>query len=272
MSDAITLIRQDYRATKSSGSRPTSAIKWIVIHDAEVDDDLKGAEKVGSYFASSAARGSTHYGVDDDSTQQYLSDTAIPWGAPGANTNGLHIELMGKASHSRVEWLDHHGPMFDRAGWLIARKAKTYGIPLRLLTIAEYRAGKKGIITHATVSAADGPGGSTHTDPGPNFPIDVLISKANKYASGATTKPQPYPLPEGHVFARDPKHVAWRHNGTENKRDHDCVVRIQRRVGAAADGIFGNETAERVSAFQRRKHISVDGIVGPVTWREITKG
>ena len=32
------------------------------------------------------------------------------------------------------------------------------------------------------------------------------------------------------------------------------------------DGIFGSKTDEAVRAFQRQKHLTVDGIVGPRTW------
>lgn len=275
MADPVSKIRKDHQAKRSSGTRPLGAIKWIVIHDAEVDDPKLGAEKVADYFASAAARGSTHFSVDNDSTQRHLPDSAIPWGAPGANTNGLHIEHMGKASHSHTQWLEHHGPMFDRSGWLIAHLAKKYDIPLRLLSIAEYRAGRKGIVTHRIISAADGPGGSTHTDPGPHFPIDVLLAKARKYASITTKpkpKPQPFPLPEGHIFARDIKRVPNRHDGTESRRDHDCVVRIQRAVGAAVTGKYTMDTADHVKAYQEKHGLEADTLVGPETWRHITKG
>lgn len=277
MGDPVNKVRTDYRASRHSGTRPASSIKVIVIHDAEIDDDLLGAEKVGAYFQSRAAKGSTHYGIDDNTTQQYLPDAAIPWGAPGANTNGLHMELMGKASHTRKQWIDHHGPMFDRAGWLLNAKAAQYGIPLRLLSVSEYKAGKKGIVTHNLVSVADGPGGSTHTDPGKYFPMDVLLAKALHYRGvGNIHKPkpkaQPYPLPEGHVFARDPEDAVWRHDGTDNARDKACVQRIQRAVGAEDDGVYGNETAERVTHYQRAHHLDADGLTGPDTWRSITKG
>lgn len=270
MGDPVSKIRHDYKASKTSGTRPLSAIHLIVIHDAEVDDDLLGAEKVGAYFQSKAAKGSTHYGVDDNSTQQYLPDNAICWGAPGANADGLHIELMGKASHTRAQWIAHHGPMFDRAAWLIATKAKAYNIPIRLLSIAEIRAGKKGIVTHALITAAL-PGG-THTDPGKGFPMDLLLDKARKYAGTTPPKPQPYPLPPGHVFARDPYKRPHRHDGTDNARDSGCVKRIQKVVGSQVDGVYGNRTAERVMAWQKKHGLAADGIVGPRTWAAITKG
>ncbi|WEZ09595.1 D-alanyl-D-alanine carboxypeptidase family protein [Priestia flexa] len=44
------------------------------------------------------------------------------------------------------------------------------------------------------------------------------------------------------------------------------VERIQRAVGANPDGVFGNETYNKVKAYQRRKGLVVDGIVGKSTW------
>jgi peptidoglycan hydrolase-like protein with peptidoglycan-binding domain len=44
-----------------------------------------------------------------------------------------------------------------------------------------------------------------------------------------------------------------------------AVVKLQRRLGIAADGIFGPITRARVRAFQKRHGLLVDGIVGPQT-------
>lgn len=47
------------------------------------------------------------------------------------------------------------------------------------------------------------------------------------------------------------------------------VQTVQQKVTAIADGIFGPETEERVRGFQRREGLTVDGIVGPQTWRAL---
>ncbi|MBO0999558.1 peptidoglycan-binding protein [Bacillus sp. SD075] len=44
------------------------------------------------------------------------------------------------------------------------------------------------------------------------------------------------------------------------------VERIQRAVGVKPDGIFGKGTAAAVKAYQKRKKLSADGIVGAKTW------
>lgn len=47
------------------------------------------------------------------------------------------------------------------------------------------------------------------------------------------------------------------------------VERIQRAVGATADGYFGPNTKNAVQAYQRKNGLTADGIVGPKTWAKI---
>jgi len=47
------------------------------------------------------------------------------------------------------------------------------------------------------------------------------------------------------------------------------VKRVQWALGVTVDGVFGPKTEATVKAFQKKEKISVDGIVGPVTWRRL---
>ncbi len=173
-------ILHDYHAYHHSGNRALSSVHLIVLHDMEVTAYNAAAESVGRYFEMAASGGSTHYGIDDDSIQQYLELTIIPWGAPYANTQGVHIEQMGAASWSTAEWKSKAKGTLDRSAWLVAYLSKKLSIPIRTLTDAQVKAGSKGVTTHKQVTRAYGVYGG-HTDPGENYPMAFVLALAKKY-------------------------------------------------------------------------------------------
>ena len=172
-------IQHDYHAAHHSGNRSLSAIHFIVLHDMENTSFDNAAENVGAYFEMQASGGSTHFGVDDNSIQQYLDLEVIPWGAPYANTTGVHIEQMGKASWDEKEWLKHSGTL-ERTAWLVARLCKQLGITLRLVGVDDVRKGVRGVTTHHICTDAFHIAGG-HTDPGPGYPIGHVLDLAKKF-------------------------------------------------------------------------------------------
>jgi hypothetical protein len=171
-------IRSDYRALHDSGKRSLQANRLLCLHSIE-STNLKGAaEGAGAWFADRRSAGSAHYGVDNDSIQRYLSLDRIPWAAPSVNLAGIHYEQMGTAAWTRAQWLEKAKPTLDRTAWLLARHSKRFAIPLRTLTDAELRAGKRGVITHVQATRVFG---GTHTDPGKGYPIDWVMDRARHY-------------------------------------------------------------------------------------------
>lgn len=175
---------RDFRAVRTSGTRQLTVIRWIVLHSTE-GETARGS---ASWHANPNAKGSAHLHVDDRECYRTLTDDVIPWGAPGANTMGWHIEHAGRAANgpggipprwTREKWLSHKETL-RRGAFKSARHAVKFGIPIKLLTTDELRAGKKGFITHAMCSKVFG---GDHSDPGSNFPLDVYMEFAKQFAA-----------------------------------------------------------------------------------------
>lgn len=170
----------DIPAYHHSGTRPLSAIKLIVMHSTESANSEGSARRIASYFASAGSGGSTHLTVDDGTCYRHLENTQVPWGAPGANYQGFHIEQCGYAKWPQAEW-EKHLHTLRRGAYKAAFHCKKFGIPPVFLSATGIKAGKKGITTHSEVTKAF-PQGS-HTDPGEGWPRELWLSFVHSYLS-----------------------------------------------------------------------------------------
>ncbi len=162
------------RAKHDSGPRKASAIRHVVIHSTEGGT----AAGVAAFFASTA-RASTQLVVDELECYRCVPDLVIPWGAPGVNTTGLHVEHCGFARWTRRMWLAHDATL-RRSAAKAALWSWTFGIPRRWLTVGELRAGKPGFCRHSDASRAFPPE-DPHSDPGPGFPRDLYLDLVDQY-------------------------------------------------------------------------------------------
>ena len=90
-------------------------------------------------------------------------------------------------------------------------------------------------------------------------------------------KPDEEPALVAALTAEKPPETNMRFPGTMRRGSRSQSVKlVQRRVGAKADGIYGRGTAWKVKQWQRNYNrqravttnpLSVDGVVGPMTWR-----
>lgn len=174
------------RWQKIGRSKP---IRLIVVHCTVSPEMGTGAEAVANYFASVSRPASTHLVSDNNSTVRCVADGNTAYGAAGVNSDGLHIELVGYPTQSRVEWLDAYSRAeLHEAGPHIAGWSQKYGIPLRWLTVGQVRDGRtRGLCTHNDASRAFPEISTGHWDPGPEFPKGEALK---------IWDPQPSPTPE----------------------------------------------------------------------------
>jgi len=173
--------KQYFPAKNDSGPRPRSYIRSVVIHCTEGHSDEGAAGYFHQGGTSAHPAGSTQLVVDDDSCYRCLRDLTIPWGAPPLNSHGVHIEQAGFSAWTRDEWLQHRGTI-RRAAFHAARWCKAYGIPRVWLDADNLHAkgeSARGLTSHNNVSLAFRQ--STHTDPGPHYPVDLFMRELNAF-------------------------------------------------------------------------------------------
>lgn len=152
-------------------------VSKIVLHSAEFPEKPRAARALCEWAAGpQAERVSWHYAVDADEVIQAVREHDVAWAAPGANGNGIQIELIGYAAQAGPQWGDPFSSrMLDNAVNLVVGICQRWGIPATFLYAPALRQGGAGITTHAEVSLAFGK--STHTDPGPAFPIRRFMER-----------------------------------------------------------------------------------------------
>lgn len=152
-----------YTARRTSGARPLAQIKWIVMHSTEGPS----AQSAAAWFANNASQGSAHLCLDDRECYRTLDDAEIPWGAPGANYHGFHIEQAGHANWPSLIWSKTHRAELERSAYKTALHCRKFGIRPYFVTSAGLKKGQPGVTTHKQCSDAFG---GTHWDPGTGWP------------------------------------------------------------------------------------------------------
>lgn len=155
----------------------TRHVRLLVIHSMEAQEKGDTAEEIAKYFAKTTKEKSAHICVDNNSIVQCVLDNNVAWAAPGANHDGIQIELAGYAKQDPSEWLDSYSTLvIENAAEVCAQYCLKYSIPIRQLTTTQLKDKKsKGIISHAQASQAFKL--SDHTDPGNGFPWGHFLER-----------------------------------------------------------------------------------------------
>ena len=170
-----------------NGNKP---ITRIVIH-CTAGSDGKGAMGTANYFKMQSAGGSAHYVIDSDEVLQTAYDSVVCWHAP-PNTHSLGVEMCcsladrGKGHWERAD----HVSMMKLTARLVAQLCLAYDVPAKRLTVAQVKAGQRGICGHVDVSEAFKQ--SSHWDPGPYFPWAKFMAMVTAEIA-RIVKPTPTP-------------------------------------------------------------------------------
>jgi len=179
-------------------------IRKIMLHTIEIAEVPSAAEATAAYFQNprgpdgSIRQVSAHYCVDSDSVVQCVHDRDVAFACPGANHDGLHIEIAGRASQGVTDWADAYSlAALARVVDLVVAKCQEHSISAGWLTPADLAEGFSiGLCTHADGSEAckiANTGGmqwspfynaknpkkplTDHTDPGHDFPKAWLLEQ-----------------------------------------------------------------------------------------------
>lgn len=182
------------------GVRDPAAVLWTVLHTTEGGEGDASAEQLAGFLGrpgdrttSSGSRyGSSYHAIADTGLHviRAVPDYRVAFSAPGANTQGDHIVIPGRATQSREEWLEGSsaGAITTCAGYIVDRWHAD-GRPTERVSARELQAGTRGYCDHATVRDAFGQ--TTHFDVGPAFPWDFLAAEIRRLKYG---QPLPNPL------------------------------------------------------------------------------
>lgn len=177
--------------TRTGAYRGTAGIRLLIVHTSEGGELSTSAEALAGFISTprtSTNLASYHYIADTDRVIPIVPDDYVAYANAGANHDGLSICYPGKAGQTLDQWRDTNSAAMHEqvARWLVDKSAE-YSIPLRRLSVAEVKAGVRGVCGHNEVSLAFRL--STHTDPGWSFPWNDVLNRAIDLA----TPPPPAP-------------------------------------------------------------------------------
>jgi hypothetical protein len=183
-------------AAAHGGAFTGGAPVGLAVHSTESENTPAMAEALAgpNWFGGSKAGTSAHKVVDVDSICEGVKRTIIAYHAgPGGNVIAIAYEFCGRAGWSAAKWREPAQlQMLRNAAPHMADDLRAIGSPARWLSLAQLAAVARskrpadgGLFTHNDIRLALG--GTTHSDPGQNFPYAELLAYVQAELAGTST-------------------------------------------------------------------------------------
>lgn len=164
-----------------------SGPRQIVIHSVESEITAGLAESLArGHFRDPSHQTSAHTIADQTAEIQLVPYDQRAWHCGNGNSTSIGKEHCGRAAFSLEQWTTPDGlAMLRRSARESALICKRFDIPPRWLSVVQVANNDRGFCTHNDMRL--GRGGTTHTDPGPNFPYDTYLQLVREELGTATT-------------------------------------------------------------------------------------
>lgn len=188
---AGTAVARQMDLSPNRSSRGGATVRLIAVHTAE---GSQRKESLGAYFRNPAVEASSHDGGDAFGLLGYVPYEEKAWTLLNGNPISDNLELCAFATMTREQWMSEVDITYYHtdlkrdvtvynpkallkwcAAW-IRERCLARNIPIKKIDAAAIKRGESGVIGHIDWTLT---GDGSHTDPGPNFPWDYVISLAN---------------------------------------------------------------------------------------------
>lgn len=157
----------------------------MAIHDTS---NNASDEDEASYATHRPDGTSSHFYIDDDSIIQSI-DTDYRVGHAGSyegNEHAIAFEITGTDDKTRTWWLNNvaWSKLAQVIAYMIKNDPDLVGFQVRRASVAEMKTNPKVKAFYGHNDMRLAWGGTTHTDPGPNFPWDHFLSMVKQALEG----------------------------------------------------------------------------------------
>lgn len=219
-------------------------IYGVVVHI--MDGTFDGSK---SWFNNPTAQASAHFGTRKDGyAEQWVDTKDKAWAEMAGNGNYISVENEAVSGESLTDG------QLTRVAEILSWAHRVYGVPLALAN----QPGERGLGWHGMGGSAWG----GHYD----CPGDAVRAQFNEIirraSGGVVATPAPVPSP-----VQVPAYITELKNETLGAASRTWQQKMKDRGWSiTVDGDYGPKSEATCKRFQADKGLTVDGIVGPITW------